>query len=154
MPLEKRYAAQLASYRSGVLQSNAGCASVSKMGSPGAVGAADVAHIEKVRRFSTAMEIAGRTLIHVSLDPVTFAAGVSGQTINFPSVSFSGNTPGGDAVSVVATTGRADVAASGEITGTLNGTYQTTSGSCTAADHQLQMRRCVVTCSGNICACV
>ena len=41
------------------------------------VGPADVAHIKRVRRFSTAMEVAGRTLIHVSLDPVTFAVGVT-----------------------------------------------------------------------------
>jgi hypothetical protein len=83
---------------------------------------------------------------------VTVAATVSGQTINFPGVAFNGTTPEG-AVSVVATTGRADVAANGEIAGTLNGRFQTASGSCTAADHQLQMRRCVVTCSGNVCAC-
>src|SRR5678816_292096 len=74
--------------------------------------------------------------------PVTVAATVSGQSINFPSLSFSGITPGG-AVSVAATTGRADVAANGQIAGTLSGTYQTESGSCNAADHQLQMRRCV-----------
>ena len=84
---------------------------------------------------------------------VTATATVSGETINFPSVSFSGITPGG-AVSFVATTGKANVAANGEITGTLSGTYQTASGtSCNAADHQLQMRRCVVTCSGNVCTC-
>ncbi len=40
------------------------------------LGEKDVAYIRKVRRFSTAMEITGRTLIHVSLDPVTFSAGV------------------------------------------------------------------------------
>ena len=40
------------------------------------VGATDVAYIKKVRCFSTAMEIAGRTLIHGSVDPVTFALGV------------------------------------------------------------------------------
>ena len=84
---------------------------------------------------------------------VTVAGTISGQTINFPSVSFSATTPGG-AVSVVATTGKATVAANGEITGTLSGTYQTASGTiCNAGDHQLQMRRCVVTCAGNVCAC-
>src|SRR5688572_17788842 len=41
-----------------------------------AIGEDDVAYIKKVRAFSTAMEITGRTLIHVSLDPVTFAFGV------------------------------------------------------------------------------
>ena len=40
------------------------------------VGAADVAYIKKVRRFSTAMEVVGRTLIHVSIDPFMFAVGV------------------------------------------------------------------------------
>ena len=83
---------------------------------------------------------------------VTATATVSGQTINFPGVSFSGTTPGG-AVSFVATTGKANVAASGEIAGILSGTYQSSGTSCNAADHQLQMKRCVVTCSGNICAC-
>ena len=41
------------------------------------VGADDVAHIKRVRRFSTAMEIAGRSLVHVSVDPVTFTVGVA-----------------------------------------------------------------------------
>jgi fatty acid desaturase len=40
-------------------------------------GATDVAYIKRVRRTSIAMEIAGRALIHVSLDPVTFVAGVA-----------------------------------------------------------------------------
>jgi NADPH-dependent stearoyl-CoA 9-desaturase len=40
------------------------------------IGAEDVAHIRQVRRASTTLEIAGRTLIHVSPDPVTFFAGV------------------------------------------------------------------------------
>jgi hypothetical protein len=84
---------------------------------------------------------------------VTVAGTVSGQTINFPSVSFSGTTPGG-AVSIVATTGTANVAANGEIAGTLSGTYQAAGTSCNAGNHQLQMRRCVVTCSGNVCACL
>lgn len=41
-----------------------------------AIGEDDVAYIKKVRAFSTAMEITGRTLIHISLDPVTFSVGV------------------------------------------------------------------------------
>ena len=85
---------------------------------------------------------------------VTVTSTVSGQTINFPSFSLSGNTVGGGAVSVVATGTTANVAADGSITGTLSGTYQAASGtSCNAGDHQLQMRRCVVTCSGGICTC-
>ena len=41
------------------------------------VGAADVAYIKKVRHVSTAMEVVGRTLIHVSIDPATFTVGVA-----------------------------------------------------------------------------
>jgi NADPH-dependent stearoyl-CoA 9-desaturase len=40
------------------------------------VGPEDVRHIKNVRRFSTAMEVAGRAAIHLSLDPFTFLAGV------------------------------------------------------------------------------
>jgi linoleoyl-CoA desaturase len=40
------------------------------------LGATDVAHVKRVRAFSTAMEITGRVLLHVSLDPVTWSAGV------------------------------------------------------------------------------
>lgn len=85
--------------------------------------------------------------------PVTVAGTISGQTITFPSVSFSGNMPGAGAISVAATTGNATVAATGEIAGTLSGTYQTAGTTCNAGDHQLQMNRCVVTCSAGICAC-
>jgi len=41
------------------------------------VGAEDVAHVKRVRRFSVTMEIVGRTAIHLSIDPVTFLAGVT-----------------------------------------------------------------------------
>ena len=41
------------------------------------VGRDDVAHVKRVRRFSVAMEVLGRAAIHWSLDPVTFAAGVT-----------------------------------------------------------------------------
>ncbi|MEW6775114.1 MAG: acyl-CoA desaturase [Bdellovibrionota bacterium] len=40
------------------------------------IGAEDVDYIKKVRRFSTAMEVIGRGLIHFSFEPVTFLAGV------------------------------------------------------------------------------
>lgn len=40
------------------------------------LGAADVEHIKKVRAFSRAMEVTGRTLIHVALDPVTYSVGI------------------------------------------------------------------------------
>jgi linoleoyl-CoA desaturase len=41
------------------------------------IGIEDVVYIRKVRRFSTAMELAGRALIHVSPEPVSFLAGVA-----------------------------------------------------------------------------
>ncbi len=40
------------------------------------IGAVDVAHIQRTRAFSRAMEIAGRTLVFVSPGPVSFLAGV------------------------------------------------------------------------------
>lgn len=40
------------------------------------VGEEDIQHIRKVNRFSRAMEVVGRVLIHVSLEPFTFLAGV------------------------------------------------------------------------------
>jgi NADPH-dependent stearoyl-CoA 9-desaturase len=40
------------------------------------VGPEDVAHVRRVNRFSRAMEVVGRVLLHVSLEPVTFSLGV------------------------------------------------------------------------------
>jgi len=40
------------------------------------VGAEDVAYVHKLNRFSRAMEVAGRVLIHFSPEPVTFVLGV------------------------------------------------------------------------------
>lgn len=40
------------------------------------VGAEDVARVKKLRRFSRAMEIVGRVLIHVSPEPMSFSLGV------------------------------------------------------------------------------
>ncbi|MCU1276945.1 MAG: putative LINOLEOYL-CoA [bacterium] len=40
------------------------------------VGADDVAHIRRMRRASTAFEVVGRTLIHVSPEPLSFLTGV------------------------------------------------------------------------------
>ena len=40
------------------------------------MGEDDVAHVKRVDRFSRAMEVVGRTLIHVSLEPGAFFAGV------------------------------------------------------------------------------
>jgi hypothetical protein len=69
---------------------------------------------------------------------VTLSGTVSGQTVNFPSFSFTAAMGQGAAL---AASGNANVAANGlAITGTLNGTYQTSSGaSCNAANHQLQL---------------
>ena len=69
---------------------------------------------------------------------VTVSGTVSGQTVNFPSFSFSG-VGRGAGVALVATGGNANVAADGSIAGTLSGTYQTPSGSCNAGNHQLRM---------------
>jgi NADPH-dependent stearoyl-CoA 9-desaturase len=41
------------------------------------IGAEDVGYIRRVRAVSRAAEVAGRLLIHVSLDPITFATGVA-----------------------------------------------------------------------------
>jgi linoleoyl-CoA desaturase len=40
------------------------------------VGPEDVAYIRRINRFSRAMEIVGRVLIHVSVEPIAFSAGV------------------------------------------------------------------------------
>lgn len=40
------------------------------------IGREDVAHLQRVRRVSTVLEVVGRALIQVSLDPVSFFAGV------------------------------------------------------------------------------
>jgi hypothetical protein len=69
---------------------------------------------------------------------MTFSGTVSGQSVSFPSFSFTQTMGRGAALSA---SGNANVAANGlSITGTLNGTYQTSSGaSCNAANHQLQL---------------
>jgi hypothetical protein len=90
-------------------------------------------------------------LIHHQGGTVTVAGTVSGQTINFPSFSFGQDMTGG--VVALAATGKANVAADKSIAGTLNGTYQGSGASCNAADHQLQLKPCVVVCSGNVCVC-
>jgi hypothetical protein len=67
----------------------------------------------------------------------TVSGTVSGQTLNFPSFSLS-ETMGSGAALVAS--GNANVAANGDIVGSLSGTYQTPSGSsCNAANHQLKM---------------
>ena len=82
----------------------------------------------------------------------TVSGTVAGQTITFPNFSLGQNiTEGG--VSLAAT-GKANVGADNLIAGSLSGTYQTASGtSCNAADHQLELKKCVIVCSGNVCTC-
>ena len=41
------------------------------------LGAEDLAHVRRIQRISTAAEVAGRVLLHVSLDPLTWSAGVA-----------------------------------------------------------------------------
>ena len=69
---------------------------------------------------------------------ITFAGTVSGQTVSFPSFAFTQTMGRGAAL---AASGNASVAANGlSINGTLNGTYQTSSGaSCNAANHQIEL---------------
>ena len=74
----------------------------------------------------------------VTWNNAVVAGTVSGQTLTFSTFSFSENDTGGGIA--LATTGTANVAPDGTITGTLSGTYQTPSGaSCNAANHQLHM---------------
>lgn len=69
---------------------------------------------------------------------VSFSGTVAGQTVSFPSLSFTAPMGRGAAL---AASGNANIAANGlSITGTLSGTYQTAAGaSCNAATHQLQL---------------
>ena len=77
-------------------------------------------------------------LAHVIWNSAMVTGTVSGQTLTFSTFSFSENDTGGGVA--LATTGTANVASDGVITGTLSGTYQTPSGSsCNAANHQLHM---------------
>src|SRR5258708_1730451 len=46
------------------------------------VGEEDVTYIKRLQRFSRAMEIAGRTLLHFSFEPVGFLAGVGALWIH------------------------------------------------------------------------
>jgi linoleoyl-CoA desaturase len=44
----------------------------------GELGAEDVAHIRRIQKLSQALEVVGRGLLHVSLDPLSFSLGVLG----------------------------------------------------------------------------
>ena len=46
------------------------------------MGAKDVTHMRRVHRFSCGMEVVGRALIHLSLEPISFLAGVGALWIH------------------------------------------------------------------------
>ncbi len=46
------------------------------------VGATDVAYVRRVNRFSLAMQVVGRVLIHVSFEPIAFLTGVTALWIH------------------------------------------------------------------------
>jgi hypothetical protein len=70
-------------------------------------------------------------------DTVTVSGTVSGQTVTFPSVSLGERMGRG---ATLAASGSANVVSANQVSGTLNGTYQTPSGSsCNAANHQFEM---------------
>jgi hypothetical protein len=80
-------------------------------------------------------------IAHVPGNPsTTFSGTVSGQTVTFPNFSFTQAMGRGAALTA---SGNATIPANGLlITGTLSGTYQTSSGaSCNAANHQLQLTK-------------
>jgi len=86
-----------------------------------------------------------KLIAHVPGVPeVTFSGSVAGQTVTFPSFSFTQTMGRGAAL---AASGNATVAANGlSINGTLNGNYQTSSGaSCSAANHQMQLVKLCLT---------
>ena len=87
----------------------------------------------------TGSAIQVKLIAHVPGVPeITFPGTVSGRTVNFSSFSFTQTMGRGAAL---AASGTANIATNGlSITGTLNGTYQTSSGaSCNAANHQIQL---------------
>jgi hypothetical protein len=95
-----------------------------------------LSYIANVSQTEAAINV--QLLAHVIWTTATVFGIVAGQTITFSTFSFGETTTGGGVA--LGTTGTANVAADGSITGSLSGAYQTTSGSnCTAANHQLQM---------------
>jgi hypothetical protein len=93
-------------------------------------------YVANVTQTGAAVQV--QLLAHVIWNSVTVTGTVSGQTVTFSTFSFSEiTTANGIALNA---TGTASVAADGSIAGTLNGTYQTPSGSnCNAGNHQIQM---------------
>lgn len=93
-------------------------------------------YIADVTQTGTAVQVT--LLAHVIWNSVTVVGTVSGQTITFSNFTFSEITTGGGVA--LTSTGTANVAANGSITGTLNGGYHTATGAgCSATNHQIQM---------------
>ena len=93
--------------------------------------------LANITQTGTAVQV--QLIAHVPGVPeVTFSGTVSGQAVSFPSFTFNQTMGRGAALTA---SGNASVAANGlSIAGTLNGTYQTSSGaSCNAANHQIQL---------------
>lgn len=92
----------------------------------------------------TQNDAAVQVQLSAGASPATVAGTISGQTVTFPSFSFSGVARSAGValvttVTLAATGGNAGIAADGSLAGTLSGTYQTPSGPCDAVNHQLQM---------------
>ena len=93
-------------------------------------------YVANITQTGAAVQV--QLLAHVIWNNVTVNGTVAGQTINFSTFSFSEITTAGGVA--LASTGTANVAADGSITGTLSGTFQTPSGSnCNAGNHQFVM---------------
>ena len=93
--------------------------------------------------------VQAQLIAHVPGVPETsFSGTVSGRTVSFPSFTFNQTMGRGAGFSA---SGSANVAANGlKIEGTLNGTYQTSSGaSCNATNHQIQLTKLCLTPTAN-----
>lgn len=76
---------------------------------------------------------------HVVFVSVTVSGSVSDQTVTFSTFALNELSTGGGVV--LSTTGTANVAADGSMTGTLNGTYQAAASGaiCNAPNHQIKL---------------
>jgi hypothetical protein len=85
----------------------------------------------------TAGNFTATLLGHVVFVSVAVNGSVTGQTVTFSTFALNELSMG----VVMSTTGTANVAADGSMTGTLNGTYQATATgvTCTAANHQIKL---------------
>lgn len=76
---------------------------------------------------------------HVIFVSVAVSGSISGQTVNFSTLTLNELSTGGGVV--LSTTGTANVAADGSMTGTLSGTYQASASGaiCNATTHQIKL---------------